>query len=590
MIDPNDSGRLCTLANQGNLNAVKDLIEQGVNVDAKFQDMTALWQASMSGALDVVQYLVDKGANVNVVSKSGGSPLWSACNCRHQNVVKFLLDHGADINPSEEPLRKSALCESIKSCFSYTVKELIEHGADVNAHNLRCPSPLFEAVYLVSKIENYKISKDIISILVEHGADINVRSDSDGDTPLMYVSRLGRVVIVKLLLKLGADPNLMDNNGKTALDFALDKNHTEIVALLSDNKVSTLDSNQKDSIPSVKGGLIDVTQFSNFQQALDVLENAYLGMHDEDLLRNIGGALDYIVAQGEKGINALMDSLYKNMNISGSSIEISFGGDQVWNEWLKKREIVLVFGRAKIRSVVPQLILIVNASSRDNQFYKILQPAAVKSLGEIGDKLAIEPLRKCLHNNNINIGSATKVDIGTALEKLEGKPLLDPTLIIAEAGTMNLKANGKKVIQLLSQIDNSMFNRLNAQDKYYMWYMRGMVYKFSGDIVKAINCFQTSLMYINTPDAVAHIELAELTKLKKKILPKYFWGSVLIIIGCCYMLISSVLYLFPLKDIPKIKFEGFMIGIFVGILIISFGIQLFRKAKKLISLKIYNND
>ena len=238
-------------------------------------------------------------------------------------------------------------------------------------------------------------------------------------------------------------------------------------------------------------------------------EGCYQTRLPPDMVRRRGHSSRLPALQAsEIGINALLERLYKDMRMSGSSVQVFFGGDLAWNEWLKKRAIVDVFGRSRIGSVVPQLISLVGARSRVQQFYEILQPAAAKALGEIGDKQAIEPLRKCLRNDDVS--NTTKTAIGEALERLEGQPVLDPALIIAKADKMDGKANGEEVLQLLAQIDSLMFDSLTERQKYYVWYMRGLVYKYRGDKVKAIDCFQTSLKYFSAPTAVAHAHLAEL--------------------------------------------------------------------------------
>ena len=54
----------------------------------------------------------------------------------------------------------------------------------------------------------------------------------DGMTALMYASMFGRMNIVKLLIKEGADKSIKDNKGKTALDHAIDNKYTKIEELL----------------------------------------------------------------------------------------------------------------------------------------------------------------------------------------------------------------------------------------------------------------------------------------------------------------------------------------------------------------------
>jgi hypothetical protein len=54
-----------------------------------------------------------------------------------------------------------------------------------------------------------------------------------GVTALMGASRLGRADVVSLLLAHGADVNLRNANGETALKLAADSRHTAVVELLT---------------------------------------------------------------------------------------------------------------------------------------------------------------------------------------------------------------------------------------------------------------------------------------------------------------------------------------------------------------------
>ncbi|XP_074506684.1 KN motif and ankyrin repeat domain-containing protein 4-like [Sebastes fasciatus] len=63
-------------------------------------------------------------------------------------------------------------------------------------------------------------------------SDINIRSSQTGQTALHLAVRHGRVVMVRLLLSCGADTNLQDSQGTTALMFASERGHTHIARLL----------------------------------------------------------------------------------------------------------------------------------------------------------------------------------------------------------------------------------------------------------------------------------------------------------------------------------------------------------------------
>ena len=60
---------------------------------------------------------------------------------------------------------------------------------------------------------------DIVNILAENGAELDLTNDS-GASALMLASQNNDMKIVKMLLDKGANPGLKDNTGKTAMDYA----------------------------------------------------------------------------------------------------------------------------------------------------------------------------------------------------------------------------------------------------------------------------------------------------------------------------------------------------------------------------------
>ncbi|XP_065647040.1 myotrophin isoform X2 [Hydra vulgaris] len=69
------------------------------------------------GQLEIIDYLISIGANINVVDKHGNSPLLNAVYEGHTSCVKLLLDKGADKNiksPSGETAFQVAETEAIK--------------------------------------------------------------------------------------------------------------------------------------------------------------------------------------------------------------------------------------------------------------------------------------------------------------------------------------------------------------------------------------------------------------------------------------------------------------------------------------------
>jgi len=119
---------------------------------------------SGNGSLEDVKELIEKGVNVNAKSDKGWTPLLMACsissNPEKYEKVKLLVENGADVNVKDEdgktPLMKAAIHGDAD-----IVKLLVESGADVNAKDKKGKTALAFA--------NEK-NKDIAEYLKEHGA------------------------------------------------------------------------------------------------------------------------------------------------------------------------------------------------------------------------------------------------------------------------------------------------------------------------------------------------------------------------------------------------------------------------------------
>ena len=109
----------------------------------------------------------------------------------------------------------------------------------VDALNDRGSSPLTLAAYYNNlEVANYLIDK----------VD-NINGNSDDGTPLMAAVVKGHLEISKALVEAGADPNLTDANGATALHYAVMFNNQELATLLMDAKASAYMKNNAGQSP-----------------------------------------------------------------------------------------------------------------------------------------------------------------------------------------------------------------------------------------------------------------------------------------------------------------------------------------------------
>jgi ankyrin repeat protein len=256
-IDKNDKTSLTLAAKKGHT--------EEVNKPNKSGD-TLLILAVKGGHKEVVELLLNRGADVNKPNKDGYTPLILAAARGHTEIVKLLLDHKADVNEAEATIRRNTpLMRAAEGGHLEIVELLLNNGADVNIVNIFGETPLGNAAG-IGNVEMVEL------LLAQEGVDVNKAKKAtlalDSRTPLMEAVYYGHATVVKLLLKKGADVNKAGNGGNSPLMLAVLYGKVEIVELLLDhgadvNKVDYKVDNKYNDTPftwAVRNGKVEVVR------------------------------------------------------------------------------------------------------------------------------------------------------------------------------------------------------------------------------------------------------------------------------------------------------------------------------------------
>ena len=189
------------------------LLQKGADVNKRNPDYnTPLVRAADVGNVDVLKCLISAGANVNMPGFHLGSPLYRAVANNHIQCVEILIDAGANVNWSySKGLRLSVLMYAVARGHTKCAETLIAGGVNVNLSTRDGETAVMTAAI--------KVQCECIELLVKFGADVNMVGEYSF-TALIWTARQSssRVVdCIKILLRAGALINKFDNVGQNAL-------------------------------------------------------------------------------------------------------------------------------------------------------------------------------------------------------------------------------------------------------------------------------------------------------------------------------------------------------------------------------------
>jgi ankyrin repeat protein len=196
-------------------------------------DEQLIYKAAERGDFKVIRDIVADDPSIvntkNVNYCPGDTVLHAASEGGHAEIVEFLIQNGADVNihdgSNNTPLYDALTASDFTEGHKRVAEILLSNGADINAYNGE--ERRYETA--LHSVAGWQMERVIF--ILNKGADINIR-DYNGNTPLLNAVVSGKEDIVKFLLSKGAKKNIKNNHGYGPIEAALEFRRKDIADLI----------------------------------------------------------------------------------------------------------------------------------------------------------------------------------------------------------------------------------------------------------------------------------------------------------------------------------------------------------------------
>jgi ankyrin repeat protein len=312
--------KLLNYSGKGNLNGVKECIENGTDVNCKdHYGWTPLIVSSRYGHLEIVKVLIENGADVNCKNNKGWTSLMFSSYKGYLKIVKTLIDNGADWNI------KNIYNEDFVFYLSKKNKEIIirEYPEEYKKYLLTSNNKKCTRIDLI----NYIKSDDIN--MVENCLDQDSKMFINDRRILEWVIWRKNITMVDLFIKKGTPINTLSNIARDMLNadmlnYLLNNNSDDInmndIREIRETLINELECIDKDNVKMIIDNTTNMVKlYIKTTKEEDIIHNILKEIQDRTgnkytltLFKKINNLLSIFIKQNTTDMKKTTDFVVVN--------------------------------------------------------------------------------------------------------------------------------------------------------------------------------------------------------------------------------------------------------------------------------------
>ncbi|XP_029474614.1 ankyrin-3-like [Rhinatrema bivittatum] len=391
---PSDLNGIFGLVAKGDISRLKEILKDNDINAVNSSNETLLHVAAANGQVPVIDYLIGKGAKLEMKDKNGRTPLHRASEKGHAEAVRVLLNAGANLYALDKDANAPLHLAAQNKHFDIVKMMLQDETRNYrNRHNFLHMAAL-------------KDDSQLTQLLLKNGAAVDAKDDQK-NTALHYAVSHGFVNTVRVLLEAGAsiDSSIIDTafNSNNQSIFRLLLQHSK--GLSSDTLVSALFKAVRENLHSIILALIDRGTDINAKNDIEytpLLLAAELGKTEsakvliergarlDERSPNLNTALHLAVQAGDNSTAKLLIQKGLNANIGGAGDQTPLHVAAFHNK--QDAVDILVTAGAKIDSLTKELATPLHIASQRGNLDVAQRLLHYKAKTNVKDKHSKTPL------------------------------------------------------------------------------------------------------------------------------------------------------------------------------------------------------